>query len=260
MMLRERLTRFQYWPQSITALIVVFFFVGYRYIAYYDTQSTDAEVAAQRFVVSPAVTGPVLRVHVRDNQMVKKGDKLLEIDNSPYAFALEQEKANYQKIKNTVNNDQSFSHELLAARAALDLAQYHYDQTTLYAPVDGLVSVVHVNPGQYLAAGQTAVTIIDSEHYWIEARYRETAIRLIKPGDKATIRLSMYPGMVFQGHVDKIDWGTAALQSTREDLTRQPAQDWIKVAKRIPVRILMDDKHHKYPMYAGTSATTTTHR
>ena len=52
-------------------------------------RTDDAEVFANYIGIAPLVDGPIVTLHVKDNQFVKKGDLLLEIDSRPYQYALE---------------------------------------------------------------------------------------------------------------------------------------------------------------------------
>ena len=61
--------------------------VLYRVNSYPRTD--DAEILANFIGIAPQVEGPILRLNVRDNQFVKQGDLLYEIDDRPYRYALE---------------------------------------------------------------------------------------------------------------------------------------------------------------------------
>jgi multidrug efflux system membrane fusion protein len=52
-------------------------------------RTDDAEILANFIGIAPQVEGPILRLNVRDNQLVKQGDVLYEIDDRPYRYALE---------------------------------------------------------------------------------------------------------------------------------------------------------------------------
>jgi len=57
--------------------------------ANYYPRTDDAEVVANFIGMAPQVEGPILRLNVHDNQLVKKGELLFEIDSQPYQYALE---------------------------------------------------------------------------------------------------------------------------------------------------------------------------
>ena len=52
-------------------------------------RTDDAEVFANYIGIAPQVEGPIVRMHVRDNQFVKQGEPLFEIDERPYQYALQ---------------------------------------------------------------------------------------------------------------------------------------------------------------------------
>ena len=55
----------------------------------HSPRTDDAEVFANFIGIAPQVEGPIIRLNVQDNQFVKKGDLLFEIDERPYQYALE---------------------------------------------------------------------------------------------------------------------------------------------------------------------------
>src|SRR6202044_1807932 len=55
----------------------------------YHPRTDDAEILANFIGIAPQVEGPILRLNVHDNQLVKQGDLLFEIDDRPYRYALE---------------------------------------------------------------------------------------------------------------------------------------------------------------------------
>ena len=52
-------------------------------------RTDDCEILANFIGIAPQVEGPLVRLNVHDNQFVKKGDLLFEIDDRPYRYALE---------------------------------------------------------------------------------------------------------------------------------------------------------------------------
>lgn len=325
-------TGFKYWPQTAVIVLMMIGFGAYRYFAYYDTRSNDAYVSAHVVNIAALVSGPVTKVYVKENQRVKRGDKLIEIDSLPYNYAVQQAQAKrniaqlnyendklnilkaeqllkqkqvmlslsqdhynrYQKLqlkgdaaKITVINladkmkeqeaeinvaQQQLkiaqinldNNEVLAAQAELDQANYLLQHTILIAPEDGFITNFNLRIGQYIQIGEGLFAFIETKQWWVETRYRETAIRLIKPGDKAKIMIDMYPGKVFHGHVSSIGWGINRVQagsvapSTLVYL--EATEDWIQIAQRFPVRIFIDDLSDDYPMRIGATATTITYR
>src|SRR6201986_1291833 len=71
----------------VAGAVVVGCFVLYRTNHYPRTD--DAEIFANFIGIAPQVDGPLARLNVKDNQLVKTGDLLYEIDERPYQYALE---------------------------------------------------------------------------------------------------------------------------------------------------------------------------
>lgn len=255
---RERIVAFQYWPQLITVLLVCAAYIGYRYFTYYDTRSSDAYISANIINMTSLVDGPVSKIYIKENQSVKKGDKLLEVDSSLYDYAMQQAKSTYDSAKRLNHN------EIVSSWALYNKAKYLYDHTTIYAPADGFVTNFNLRSGQYIKAGEGLFALVETKHWWVVTRYRETTIRLIKPGDKAQITIDMYPGKVFHGHVKSIGWGVNRVETGNVApstlMYLEASENWIKIAQRFPVSISIDDVSPDYPLRIGASATTITYR
>lgn len=247
---------YKYWPQLAVIVLFVLGYGAYKYFAYYDTRSSDAFVSAQVLSMSSIVPGLITKVYVKENQKVQKGDKLIEVDPSPYILEVQQAKAEFNSAQ--LKSDEN---GILAAKAELDKANYLLAHTTLIAPEEGYISNFNLQVGSYVAAGTGLFALIETKQWWVVTHYRETAIRLIKPGDRAIIKLDMYPGKVFHGHVESIGWGINREQPSKSTLVYlQPTEDWIRISQRFPVRILLDDMTEEYPMRIGASATSMTYR
>ena len=67
--------------------------------AHYYQSTDDAFVEGHIISVAPRVSGPVIKLYIKDNQEVKKGDLLLEIDPNDYIVALEQKEAKLLEAK-----------------------------------------------------------------------------------------------------------------------------------------------------------------
>lgn len=127
---REWLASFRYWPQLITLIVIGIVYGGYRYFAYYDTRSNDAYVSANIINMAALVEGPVSKIHIKDNQWVKKGDKLIEIDPRPYLYAMQKAKAAYNMAKLNYENDKlsiAIAQEKVSqSQSILALSRDHY--------------------------------------------------------------------------------------------------------------------------------------
>jgi membrane fusion protein (multidrug efflux system) len=140
------------------------------------------------------------------------------------------------------------------AQAQLDQAELNLSYTVIKAPADGIVTNVDKLPvGSYLNAAMPAFSLVQTDHPWIEANYKETELTHMKPGDPAAVAVDAYPGATFKGHVASLSPGTGSVFSV---LPPQNASgNWVKVVQRLPVRIAIDNPDPKQPLRAGMSVT-----
>jgi membrane fusion protein (multidrug efflux system) len=140
---------------------------------------------------------------------------------------------------------------VLAAQAELMQARLDLSRTEVRAPVAGTVSRPP-KPGQYLAAGATALALVADGAPWIEANFTETALGAIRDGQPARIRIDSHPGVAWRGTVDSVAPATGA------EFALIPPQNatgnWIKVTQRVPVRIRIEPQADAPPLRAGLSA------
>jgi multidrug efflux system membrane fusion protein len=68
-------------------------------------RTDDAEVLANFIGIAPQVEGPIARLNVRDNQFVKKGELLFEIDERPYRYALERAQSEKAALEGQISDD-----------------------------------------------------------------------------------------------------------------------------------------------------------
>jgi len=76
------------------------------YRANHYPRTDDAEVFANFIGIAPQVDGPIVRLNVRDNQFVRKGDLLFEIDERPYQYALERAVSEQAALEGQITDEQ----------------------------------------------------------------------------------------------------------------------------------------------------------
>ncbi len=67
-----------------------------------NPRTDDAEVFANFIAMAPIVSGPVMKINVKDNQYVKQGQMMLDIDERPYAYALEQARSEQAALEGNI--------------------------------------------------------------------------------------------------------------------------------------------------------------
>jgi membrane fusion protein, multidrug efflux system len=90
------------------------------YHANYYPRTEDAEVFANFIGIAPQVEGPLIRLNVKDNQFVKKGQLLYEIDERPYQYALEDAVSEQATLEGQITDEQR---RIAAMVSAVSVAQ-----------------------------------------------------------------------------------------------------------------------------------------
>lgn len=137
--------------------------------------------------------------------------------------------------------------EVQKAKAMMDLRR-----TEVRAPAAGVVAQAdRLKVGSTITQGLPALTIVVADRSWIEANFKETDLRRMRPGQPVRVKIDAYPELTLRGRVASIGAGTGS------EFSVLPAQNangnWVKVTQRVPVRIAIDGLSAR-PLIAGLSA------
>jgi multidrug efflux system membrane fusion protein len=344
-----------------------------------NPRTDDAEIFANYIGIAPLVNGPIIHLHVADNQFVKQGDPLFEIDDRPYAYALARAKSDQRALEGEINDQRRIiagkvsgvdvakasalsseaslersaasieqakadvanakaaveradaelayatsnlhriepllakqfvtadqidqvrtleisrsqaahqarsqlalaqaglaaagaqyrqgqaavteSHQqiqqathnvttleplewqLPGKQAAIDNAQYDFDNCHITAPFEARVTNLTISQGAYATAGQHIFTLIDTRVWWAVANFRETQLQHIQPGMLADVYVLSKPSVRFKGVVDSVGFGVTPDADLVGKLSPpglpdvQRTLNWVHLASRFPVRV-----------------------
>jgi membrane fusion protein, multidrug efflux system len=349
-----------------------------------NPRTDDAEVFANYIGMAPLVNGPITHLYVSDNQLVKEGDPLFDIDDRPYAYALAHAKSDQQALKGEISDQrriiagkvsgvdvaragalsaeasleraaasveqakadvsnakaaveradaeqayasnnlhriepllakqfvtvdqvdqartlevsrsqashqarsqlalaeaglaaaeaqykqgqatvveshqqvQQATHnvttleplvgELPGKQAAIDTAQYNFDNCRITAPFNARVTNLTISQGAYATAGQHIFTLIDTRVWWAVANFRETQLQHIRPGMQADVYVLSRPNVHFKGVVDSVGFGVTPDADLIGTLSQpglpdvQRTLNWVHLASRFPVRVRIESQ------------------
>lgn len=271
------------------AIIGAGIFFGYnKYKAYMQNPWTrDGQVRTQVIQVTPRVNGMVIKIHIQDNQRVKIGDLLFEIDPAQYQVKLDQSEARLQRTleaakgkkieyervqkiykrdkgavsqKDLVRNETNYFKSLAdidTSTEAVNTAKINLSYTKVYAEVDGYVSNINFQIGSQASANKAILALVDENAYWVFGFFREDAIPNVSVGDDAMVTLLAYPNTPLKGKVESIAWGIAHSDGNAGNNllpSVKPVFQWIRLAQRIPVRIKLDALPKEVKLRFGLTA------
>lgn len=243
----------------------------------------DGRVGVDVVQIAPEVSGTVSAVSVVDNQYVRRGDILYEIDPERLRLAVSLAEAEveakrqemmvlqatarrHSQLKEVVSQEAAqqsrgaaavASAAYLSAVAAVDLAKLDLARSTVRAPVDGYVTNLRLRPGDYATAGVTKVALLDAASFWITGYFEETKIRQIHVGDQTRIMLMGFDQPI-AGRVKSFGRGIENSNDAPGHLGLPNVAatfSWVRLAQRIPVRIQIDQVPPGVELAAGMTAT-----
>ena len=259
---------------------------GYELWDYYmlSPWTRDARVQADVVSIAPDVAGFVDELRVKDNQVVRKGDVLFVVDRARYSRALataeanvaarkadkenaEQQAARRVRLTSLSISDEARQSAMLTAESSTaayqqamadrSTAQLNLDRTVIRALVNGFVTNLTLDVGQYAAVGTKVMALIDSDSYRVTGYFEETKIPAVPPGKQVEIYL-MSGGPPLRGHVESLSRGiTDRDNPAGPELLANvtPTFEWVRLAQRIPVRIHIDKVPEGVLIASGMTAT-----
>src|SRR5215471_10241477 len=236
-------------------------------------RTDDATARANVVGIAPRVSGQTIKLNVEDNQAVKKGDVLFEIDPEDYRLVLEKAKAELATVDQQIAQAQDDLHRLEpllphgfttadavdkartavttlqaqreGAIASINLEELHLSYCKIIAPFDGRVINLNISAGAHVSAGVPVFSLLDTSNWYVIANFREAEIRHMAPGSEAIVYLSAAPNQRFRGKVQGIGWavkpeGEIDLPSSGVPYVKREL-NWVRVAQRFPVRIEIEN-------------------
>jgi membrane fusion protein (multidrug efflux system) len=143
-----------------------------------------------------------------------------------------------QQVKQINARAEAAGAQVKQAKAALQQAELNLEYATIKAPVAGIVSRKSVEVGQVVQAGQPLLAIIPLENVWVTANFKETQLRDMRAGQRATVKVDAYGGKSFNGRIDSIAAATGARFSMLPP--ENATGNFVKVVQRVPVKIVLD--------------------
>ena len=245
----------------------------------------DGTVRAYVVTMAPEVAGRIVKLPVADDQFVHKGDVLFEIDPADYRIALEQAQAQakrdgaaldyarenqnrqatlakegwattdiYQQTTSTLHQSEGV---VALDKAAVAKAQLDLSRTVIRSPVNGYVTNLLAQFGDYASVGQKLISVVDTDSFWVDGYFEETSLGRIREGDPATVKLMGYSQLV-RGHVGGVARGINIPNAQPDQAglaSVNPIFTWVRLAQRVPVRIHIDQVPAGVRLVAGMTTT-----
>jgi len=229
---------------------------------------TRLQVAAAKDAVD-AANALVMQREAQYNEAKKHADRIMTLvhkriqpdekgDQAMARFQVAQAtlkaaKSELSKAKQDLGLVGKINVRIKEAKAKVDEAKLNLAHTDVSAPASGLIVNFKLRKGDFITAGRPQFALIEDKNWWINANFKETQLKRIKPGQSAQITLDIYPDHTFKGVVVSISAGSGASFSLLP--AENASGNWVKVVQRFAVRVKILNPDSKYPLRVGASST-----
>jgi len=255
---------------AITIGLIIAGFSYWRYLEIHPS-TDDAYLQAHVINIAPQIDGKIIKLAVQNNQVVKQGQLLFSLDPEPYQLAVNKARAQLELDRKNAERFISLSEggraakveedeakaKLAVSKANLAEAELNLRYTEIKAPSDGTITNLSLREGNVVAAGTPVFALIEANNWWVDANYKETQLKRIRTGQRAEVKVDMYPGQVFKAQVESISQGSGAAFSLLPP--ENASGNWVKVTQRFAVKLRLLEQDPLHPFRVGASVTATIH-
>ncbi|MED7820094.1 MULTISPECIES: HlyD family secretion protein [unclassified Francisella] len=271
---------------SIIIIILAIFslYIIWQYF-FYSPWTRDARVRAKIITIAPDVSGFVTKTYVTDNQKVKKGDLIFTIYDERYEADFNEKEAllehalieaklaqkkydrrkklgksgaiSREELDDYLMDKKLKEADLKNAKADFQTAEINLKRTKIYAPVNGTINNINLRQGNFVTASEPVMSIVKDNSFYITGYFEETKLPNIEIGKEAKIQL-MSNVETLHGHVISIG---KAIADDNTDVNNQllpkvqQTYDWVRLSKRVPVDISLEDIPKNINLISGINAT-----
>jgi membrane fusion protein (multidrug efflux system) len=184
-----------------------------------DAQAVGSLRAVQTVIVRPEVSGRITRLGFVDGGRVRKGQLLVQLDNTLQVAQLQQAQAQASIARTNLQRSRELQAQGFVSQSAVDqnaaalqvaeaqvaLARAQLSRLAILAPFDGVVGIRSVAVGDYVKDGADLVSLEDRSRMWVDFRLPERFAGQAKVGQAVEVALDAMPGKPFVGKVEALD-------------------------------------------------------
>jgi membrane fusion protein, multidrug efflux system len=175
--------------------------------------------ADQQVNVTSQIAGQVAAIYFESGQQVKKGDKLVQLDDAPeradlanYEAQAQLAEANLSRSMALLKNEFAARQTVDQNRALMDQAKAQIERTKaiigqklIVAPFDGALGIRQVNLGQYIGPGTNIVSLTNLRILHVDFRLPEQAASKLPENQGVELAFDAVPGKTFKAKITAIE-------------------------------------------------------
>ncbi len=184
-----------------------------------DAQAVGSLRSRQSVTLKPETAGRVSRIAFADGARVRRGQLLVQLDDTLQRAELSQAQAQLSIARaNLKRNEELLAQNFVAARvvdesratlqvaeAQVALADARLQRMRITAPFDGTLGLRSINLGQYVRDGDDLVNLEDTSKLTVDFRLPERYQNQLAPGQNVQVQLDALPGKQYEARVLAVD-------------------------------------------------------
>lgn len=183
------------------------------------TEAVGTLRSVRSVVLRPEVSGRVMAIGFRDGARVRKGQLLVQLDDTLLRAQLRQAQAQAGIARTQVQRNRDLAAQnfvssnavdqsaaaLEVAQAQVAVVQAQIDRMRLLAPFDGVAGIGQLVVGDFVRDGAELARLEDTSRLWVDYRMPERDVTRVRPGLEVEVVLDAVPGRRFSGRVVALD-------------------------------------------------------
>lgn len=189
----------------LSIITVIFAVTGCTYTNEKENLTFSGTVEADEVNVNSEIQGKITGIFAKEGDAVKKGDLLVQLDDTSLKLQEALAKAGVEKARAQLDDvlagsrDESIkAADAGVAEASLDMAREMVEKSRIFSPLDGTVLYSNFRPGEVVFPGSPIMTILDLKNLWVNIYIPEKDLKLVKLHQSLDVR---YEDKVVKGEI-----------------------------------------------------------
>jgi membrane fusion protein, multidrug efflux system len=184
-----------------------------------DVRAVGSLHSAQGVMLRPEVSGRIARFGFSDGQRVKRGQLLVQLDDTLQAAQLKQSEAQSSIARTNLQRGRELLAQGFVSQSAVDqnaaalevadaqvaLSRAQLARMKIVAPFDATAGIRKADVGDYLKDGADIVSLEDLSSLSVEFSLPERYVARVRTGQAVEVALDALPGRSFKGRIDALD-------------------------------------------------------
>lgn len=184
-----------------------------------DVHAVGSLRSNQGVMMRPEVAGRIMKIGFQDGQRVRRGQLLIQLDDTLQQAQLQQARAQAGIANTNLQRSQELAAEKFVSQSAVDqaaanvavadaqvrLVEAQLARMRIVAPFDAMAGIRLVNVGDFVKDGADLINLEDTSRMWLDYRLPERVLGRLRRGAGIEAEMDAFPGQQFKGQVEAID-------------------------------------------------------